>query len=170
MVLLKRLYFKLFPQTNVRKRFIQSIPLNQKLLEIGPFFRPLAPGSNVKYFDIKNQAGLIETAKDYATKDEIQQIPEIDYVSPTGDLSVINEKFGIIFSSHVIEHQLDLIKHLQGISNLLDSDGTYFLIIPDKRFCFDHFNVASQLVDVIAAHHEPQVRHRLRNILLSSAL
>jgi hypothetical protein len=48
-------------------------------------------------------------------------------------MSLIKEKFSLIFSSHNIEHQVDLVKNLNQVANLLEEGGKFFIIIPDKR-------------------------------------
>lgn len=113
-----------------RPLFINSIPKDISILEIGPFYSPQCIGRNVKYFDIIDKNALISRAKGIDATIQIENIPYIDYVSPTGDLSVINETFDAIFSSHAIEHQLDFIDHLQKTSKLLNKNGRYYLIIP----------------------------------------
>ncbi len=99
-----------------RKRFVKTLPTNISILEIGPFYSPICIGNKVKYFDILNKESLIKRARRIDEKISIEKIPYIDYVSPTGDLSIINETFDAIVSSHAVEHQLDLIDHLQTIS------------------------------------------------------
>lgn len=82
----------------------------------------------------------------------VDSVPEkIHFVSPTGDLGVVDEKFDIVFTSHVIEHVPDLTAHFQAVSRILNAGGLYVLIVPDKRFCFDHFNAETTLADVIDA-------------------
>src|SRR4249919_1725326 len=121
-----------------RQRFVASVPLDKPVLEIGPFDRPWLSGSNVRYFDVLPQEQLRTRA---AT--EFGRIPKncphIHYVSPTGDLSIVDAEFGAVFSSHCIEHQPDVIRHLREVERLLRPGGLYYLIVPDKRFCFDHF-------------------------------
>lgn len=92
-----------------RNEFISSIHKEVDSLEIGAFFRPVLKGKKTKYFDVFNQEKLIEIAKGYGL--ETSKIPVIDYVQPNGDLTIIKEKFDIIFSSHNLEHQVDLIDH-----------------------------------------------------------
>ena len=118
-----------------------------KILEIGPFNRPAV--KNAVYFDIYDKQGLIAVARD--ARRDIKGIPEIDYVDPDGNLTVVDEKFNAVVSSHVIEHQPDLIRHLQHVSNLLFDSGLYYLAIPDKRFCFDHFFDVSTPEDIFSA-------------------
>lgn len=88
-----------------RAGFIAQI-LTDSVLEIGPAVRPSLAGPGVKYFDIEDRAGLIAkaVAHGYPTDHSV----DIDFCSPTGDLSVVNEQFAAVFSSHCVEHQPDL--------------------------------------------------------------
>lgn len=131
-----------------RRDFVSSIPLN-KTLEIGPFTNPSIIGENVKYFDVLDFPALVQRAKEHSYP--ITHNIKIDYVSSDGDLSIIGEKFDSVFSSHCIEHQIDLIKHINDVDKILTSNGQYYLIIPDKRYCFDYFLPESSVADVLGA-------------------
>lgn len=148
-----------------RIKFLESIPKEIKILEIGPFFNPVHKGENVKYFDIENREDLIKKAEKIAPDFKMEDIPFIDYVSPEADLTIIDETFEAVFSSHVIEHQFDLIGHLQKCSAVLSKGGKYYLIIPDKRYCFDHFQQLSTIADVVAAYYEKRQRHVLKSVI-----
>jgi len=149
----------------IRKDFLQSIPSDIKILEIGPFFTPMHKGPNVKYFDVEDQQNLIRRAKNIDPDFKVEDIPFIDYVSPTADLTIIEEEFDAVFSSHVIEHQFDLIDHLQKAATVLSRGGRYYLVVPDKRYCFDHFQQVSTIADVIGAHYEKRKKHTLKSLL-----
>ena len=148
---------------SLRENFIRQIDKDRKTLEIGPFCLPMIQGPNVSYFDVLDRAALIERAKlhNYPYTDA----PEIDYVSPTGDLSVVDCRFEQIVSSHCIEHQPDLVRHFQNIERLLLPGGRYYLVIPDKRYCFDHFIHESTIVDVLGAFLEERKLHSVENII-----
>ena len=148
-----------------RQHFISSIPKDNKLLEIGPFYNPVCKGIKVKYFDIIDQDTLKKRASLIDENIEINNIPFIDYVSSKGDLSIIKENFDIVISCHCIEHQLDLIDHLQKISNLLTKNGKYYIIIPDKRYCFDYYNNTSTIAEVINSNNIVQVKHSLKSVI-----
>ena len=148
-----------------RNSFLKSIPKELKILEIGPFFNPVHKGEKVKYFDIENREDLVVRAKELDPTFKVENIPYIDYVSPSADLTIIKEIFEAIYSSHVIEHQFDLIDHLQKTSDLLPVGGKYYLIVPDKRYCFDHFQQISTIADVISAHFEKRKKHTLKSLL-----
>jgi len=109
-----------------RAAFFKMLPdINKvKALEVAPWFVPILVGDGVKYFDVFDQKTLIEKAK----KDgqSIDKIPHMNYTDPTGDMSGIKEKFALVFSSHNIEHQIDLVKHLNQVGNLLENNGKFF--------------------------------------------
>lgn len=155
---------------NTRAHFISAITSEKSVLEIGPFCNPVCVGNNVKYFDILNQAELVERALEIGYKITPDQVPYIDYVSKTGDLSIINEKFDVVISCHAVEHQLDLIAHLQSVSNMLVEGGSYYLIIPDKRYCFDHYIAESTIAEVIHSFFEKKQAHSLKSVIEHRAL
>lgn len=145
--------------------FVKLIPSHKKILEIGPFFNPLTMGNNVFYFDVLNREKLINKAKALGFSYEANHCPEIQFVSRTGDLSIIKEKFDVVLSSHSIEHQPNLVKHLNDVSNILNPNGYYFLMAPDKRYCFDHFMSETNVAHVIDIHHKRQRFHSLCSLL-----
>ena len=153
-----------------RKPFVASIPKDVSILEIGPFYNPVCVGDSVKYFDILSKENLIKRAKQIDENINSERIPYIEYVSPTGDLSIINETFDAIVSCHAIEHQLDLIDHLQKTSKLLKAGGKYYVIAPDKRYCFDHFMNESTIADVINAHVVKPTKTSVRSVIEHRAL
>jgi SAM-dependent methyltransferase len=155
----------LFKKKYTKLEFLNSLPKNSTVLEIGPFYSPFCKGANVKYFDILDRESLIERALRINPDINPQSIPVIDYVSATGDLSIISETFDAVFSSHVIEHQWDLIDHLQKVSSLLNNGGKYYVVVPDKRFCFDHFNNITTIADIINANFEKRKKHSLKSVI-----
>ena len=146
-----------------RNEFLANIDLKLKSLEIGPFASPFLTGNKTRYFDIKDKKGLINRAKEHNL--DTSRIPDIDYVSPTADLKIVKEKFDLVFSSHCLEHQLDLIEHFKDVGNLLIKNGFYYMAIPDKRYCFDHYIPHSLLSDVLNSHFFKTKRHTLKTVL-----
>lgn len=138
------------------------------ILEIGPLASPSVSGPSVKYFDVVGTEALREKAR--ANHMDPRGCPNIDYVSPTGDIGVVDATFDAVVSSHVIEHQPDLVAHLVGVARLLRPGGHYFLAIPDKRFCFDHFIATSTIADVLGAFSSERTLHRASDIIEHLAL
>jgi SAM-dependent methyltransferase len=152
----------------LRENLIKGLDSELSCLEIGPFLNPVTRGKNVKYFDVLDKNGLIERANRIGY--EGQLVENIDYVSEFGDLSVVTENFDIVISAHCIEHQPDLIKHLVQVESILKTDGTYFLIVPDKRYCFDSLIAESTIAEVIQAHKDARSVHLLRSVIEHRAL
>jgi SAM-dependent methyltransferase len=147
-----------------RQKLLEALQGSRSVLEIGPFDQPLLGGNHVKYFDILDQEALRNRARECGRNED--GCPRIDYVSDRGDLSVIDgEKFDSILSSHCIEHQPDLIRHLNQVSEILRPGGKYFVIVPDKRFSFDHYLPLTRVSEVLAAHTESREIHSATSII-----
>ena len=146
-----------------RSEFVKLAGRHATVLEIGPFANPALRGANVRYFDVLNTEELRRRAAAHGV--DPRGCPAIDYVSPVGDLAVVDRTFAAVFSSHVIEHQPDLVTHLQSVAKLLDVEAYYFLAVPDKRFCFDHFITESAIAGVIGAHARELRRHDVRSVI-----
>ena len=153
----------------LREFFIDSIKEHHSILEIGPFDKPIL-GDGIKYFDVCDRDGLQDRARKERRSATASNIPDINFVSPNGDLSVVNEKFMAVYSSHVIEHQLDLIDHLLQVGKILEQNGAYYLIVPDQRYCFDHFLNPSNIAEIIDTNKRQLKTHSLRARIEHSCL
>lgn len=146
--------------------FLKNVPtIFKKCLEIGPFDVPVLKGVNVKYFDVLNSEDLKKRAIEINRINNINNIPFIDYVEPNGNIEIINEKFDVVLTCHSIEHSPDLILHLKNISNLLNDNGYYIAIIPDKRYCFDHFIPESSIADILDSYFNKQKFHKIKSVI-----
>ena len=151
-----------------RSDFINLIPKDKKILEIGPFCNPLVSGEKVFYFDVMDKEDLILRAKSLNLS--VKKAPYIHYVSSAGNLDIVNQCFDVVLSCHCIEHQPNLITHLNNVERLLNPGGYYFVLAPDKRYCFDHFIPESSLAQVIETQVENKGFHTLRMFLEGGAL
>jgi hypothetical protein len=140
------------------------------ILEIGPFFSPAFDKHErrVRYVDVFTTQELRERAQSLEDGAP-ERIPEIDYVWTGGPLTkLVPERFDAIYSSHNIEHHTCLVSHLQDLAGLLNPGGAVFLVIPDKRYCFDHFLPESTRLDVLGAWADPGYRHSARTVIKQS--
>lgn len=153
-----------------RRLFLNSIPTGLTILEIGPFFNPVCKGGNVEYFDILSQEALKSRAIEIGHKDSVDGIPYINYVSPTGDLNIVHKKYDAVISCHAVEHQLDFIAHLKSVSKILMDGGLYYMIIPDKRYCFDYYMAESTIAEVLSSHFNKKEAHSLKSVIEHIAL
>ncbi|MFL9943749.1 class I SAM-dependent methyltransferase [Paraburkholderia graminis] len=151
-----------------RETLLPLIPTGVAVLEIGPFGAPQLAGEHVRYADYLSSEELRERAPKHGYDPE--NCPIIHYVLRSMPLGLIDARFAAVFSSHCIEHQPDLILHLQEVGRLLEEGAAYFLVVPDKRYCFDHFIPESDVADVLTAHAENRKLHSLRSILSAHSL
>ena len=137
---------------------------DKTFLEIGPWANPLAGILNAKYFDRVDREAIVKAVlNEGVLMTNADSVPKkIDFVSETGDLSVVTEKFDHVFSRYNVEHQFDLVEHLNKVYDILNENGRYFAIIPDKRFMFDYYLSDTLLSDVLSAHYVKESKYSLR--------
>ncbi|MDX1491848.1 MAG: class I SAM-dependent methyltransferase [Pseudohongiellaceae bacterium] len=132
-------------------------------LEIGPSHNPVAPkreGFRVEIIDHLSQEELLEKYRDHKLR--LDRIESVDYVwngETYSELTGKTKHYDWVIASHLIEHTPDLIEFLNGCAEVLKDDGVLSLVIPDKRYCFDHFRPLSSLGQVIDAHVQKRVQH-----------
>eukprot|EP00192_Tetraselmis_astigmatica_P011289 CAMPEP_0117685230 /NCGR_PEP_ID=MMETSP0804-20121206/21614_1 /TAXON_ID=1074897 /ORGANISM="Tetraselmis astigmatica, Strain CCMP880" /LENGTH=372 /DNA_ID=CAMNT_0005496459 /DNA_START=162 /DNA_END=1276 /DNA_ORIENTATION=+ len=129
------------------------------VLDIGPKHNPL----------IRNPKHPNARFLDHGTREEIAmkywpgedqaamraKVPFIHYAWRPGvsyKELVGNDRFGLIYASHVIEHVADLVQFIREAADILEPDGEFRLVVPDKRFCFDFRRRMSTMADVMSAH------------------
>lgn len=150
----------------LRENLLAFIDDDISILEIGPFWRPLKRGPTVEYLDVLDAAALRERAA--RTHGNPAGVP--DLIHHVGGLEQVDCRYDAVVSSHAIEHQPDLVRHLQQIERILNPGGGYFLLVPDRRYCFDHFIADSSVADVIEAYHEKRTAHPLKSLIEHRAL
>lgn len=154
-----------FPYSDIytyQELFLQFI--DGSILEIGPLNNPNFRGGNVNYFDVLNSEGLRKKTIQWGLN-PIGVPDKIDYVSANGDLAVVDRTFSCVYSAHVIEHQPDFVEHLLKVEYLLEHDGVYIMVIPDKRYCMDHYKRLSTIEEVLTAYNEKRKKHTLKTML-----
>jgi SAM-dependent methyltransferase len=75
------------------------------------------------------------------------------------------QDFDLLFASHNLEHQPDLIGHLKQAAAALRPGGAYMLILPDRRFCFDHFLPDLTLPRLLDAHLQGRTMHTAQSVI-----
>ncbi len=150
-------------------KFLQMTIDNRhlKVLEIGCGGSPFLVGETVKYFE--TQTVEILKKRYIKNKRTTNNFPKtFEFVSPHGDLGIVNENFDIAFSSHVIEHCPDLIEHFQNVGRILNPGGLYILIVPDKRYCFDYYHSESTITEVLDAFVNEKKLPKLSDVIDSA--
>ena len=150
-----------------RGSFLALVPPAARILEIGPFWAPAfrRPAHDVAYVDALDTEQLRRKAAADPNSGG-SEVPEIDYVwNGEPYRTLIGRTFDVVFSSHNIEHQPDLIGHFLDIADVLRPHGLLMLVIPDKRFCFDHFLPESDVAEVVQARVQRRTRHTVAKVL-----
>lgn len=146
----------------VREGFVPLVPEGASVLEIGPFCQPVFEGPNVRYLDVLDAAAL--RARGEAIGIDVSRTPaKIDFTN--GLTEAAGEAFDIVFSSHNIEHQPDLVGHLRQAAEALRPGGVYMLIVPDRRYCFDHFLPDATVANIVGAHVERRANHTAASVI-----
>jgi SAM-dependent methyltransferase len=158
--------------SRVENRFfiLELLPKFSCCLEIGPFDCPVIQGPNVEYFDVLDQQGLYNRAITIGRTGNLTNIPFIKHISDTGDLTIINNKYDLVLSCHSIEHQIDFIQHLKDVEKILTPGGYYAILLPDKRYCFDHFIRETTIADVLQYHLNKTPFHTVKSVIEHRAL
>lgn len=146
-----------------RADLVALIPGHLQCLEIGPFDRPCLDPSQADFVDVLDRDGLRARAAEIGRDPD--GVPEIRWVSTDGSLGLVSDEYDLVLSSHSIEHQIDLVRHLAEVERILRTGGHYVCIISDSRYCFDHFLPPSTISDVLAAHVDGRHRHSLKSIV-----
>lgn len=132
-------------------------------LEIGPSHAPVFPkrgGYNVEIADYTSADVLRKKYQDMDV--DASQIEEVDYVLDGKTLlEAINHRgqYDFIFSSHAIEHVVDIVDYLKSCQQLLKPDGVVAFAVPDKRHTFDVLRPTSTTGQVLEVHARSLKRH-----------
>lgn len=152
-----------------RPEFCDLIPAGATMLEIGPYAKPVyrRPRHDVYYADMYSIEQIRQNVSLFGHNDN--EMPDTIHIvmdpaaRPTFQTDL---KVDYIFSSHNIEHIPDIINHLQEAATLAASKDTkYHLAIPDKRYCFDHWQALTHFPKMIHAYHNRVVKNTYQSVL-----
>jgi 2-polyprenyl-3-methyl-5-hydroxy-6-metoxy-1,4-benzoquinol methylase len=155
-----------------RQYIRQSVGRKARALEIGPSVNPVlakADGYNVATLD---HASADELVAKYDGHDvDLRKIEPVDFVWQGEPLvqAVGHARYDAIVACHVIEHAPDFVGFLRDCADILADDGTIYLIVPDKRYCFDFFQPLSDVAKVLGDHHAGRTRHSIEAFYRSAA-
>jgi hypothetical protein len=150
------------------RKFIHDTVLTSwRSMEVGPSLNPIIPkqlGFNVTIVDHADQKTVSEKYERQGL--DTSKIEPVDIVWTGGKLSEATPErnFRAIVACHMIEHTPDFIGFLQDCTEVLASDGQIFLIVPDRRFCFDFLHCSSDVAKVIQDHRQKRTRHSFESL------
>lgn len=150
---------------------IRSVEKSARILEIGGGYNPRfvkAEYANAYHLDHCTTEELREKyARDPSVVHLAHRIQHVDFTAncvPIDSVIPAHIKFDVVYSSHALEHQVDLIGHFQSIDALLMRGARYISVIPDYRHCFDALRFPTVTGDVISAHLGQHRLHRRKQV------
>jgi hypothetical protein len=150
---------------------LNSVRQDDFILEIGAGYNPKFLKSRMPHvFHLDHcdtQTLRAKYSADPNVAHLIDRIQPIDFVfngEPIERLVPADLRFNVIYGSHVIEHQVDLIGHLQSLESLLKPGGRVIEMIPDLRTCFDCLRFPTVTSDLLVVHHRGAKVHQGRQI------
>jgi len=146
-----------------KEKVLRHVNQNGYGIEIGPSFNPITPkkdGYKVHIIDHASREELI--AKYTPHHVNLDNIEEVDFVwrgEKYSELTGKSKYYDWIIASHLIEHTPDLISFINDCDTILKDDGVISLVIPDKRYCFDHYRPITGISKIIDSHYQKNIIH-----------
>jgi SAM-dependent methyltransferase len=164
-----------------RERITKYITREQRGIEVGPWWNPLAPrrlGYNTLNLDtFPDDVLRIKAELDQnIPREAIQYIEVVDLIGSANNIAEIVEtrytlgEFDYIVSSHNFEHLPDPIKFLSGCAKVLKSEGILSMAIPDRRGSYDYFRPHSTTAELLEANFARRNRPTAAQIFAQSSL
>lgn len=138
-----------------REKILPWINAKGSGLEIGPGPYPVLPksaGYKVEIVDCEPREKLLEKFQGYKSDHPIEEVDYLWSGQTYADLTGKKNHYDWIVACHVIEHTPDLISFLNDCETVLNEQGVLALVVPDKRYCFDHFRPLTGLARVVDSH------------------
>lgn len=153
------------------KRFINAIDANDLILEIGGGYNPRFYKNLYRNAYHLDHCCTEELVAKYSADENVahlvNRVQEVDFVfngSPIETLIPESVRFDYVYSSHALEHQVDLIGHLKSLERVLKSTGKVIMIIPDHRACFDCLRFPTVTSDALAVYLRSQSVHQGKQV------
>ena len=154
------------------KKLLASVDADALILEIGGGFNPRffkTAYPNVRHLDHCSTEELRKKYSDpgLGVAHRASNIQEVDFIfngGPIEDLVPPDMRFDLIYGSHVLEHQVDLIAHLQSLEKLVAVGGRIIEVIPDLRACFDALRFPTVTSDVLVVHQKKPTIHQGKQV------
>jgi len=154
------------------REHVRRLVAAAEALEIGPSYSPLLPKRDGFRVTTVDHLPAEKLRVKYAhLGSAVEAIEPVDHVWCEGSLQQVlpADSFDFVVSSHLLEHQPDLLGFLQDCSQLLRPGGQVLAIVPDKRFCFDYFQPLTDVATVIRNHRAALHRHSFESLYRASA-
>jgi hypothetical protein len=150
------------------REFIRRLVSKDKLtVELGPSYAATCPkrlGYKVVIVDFID-ADALRSKHSSMGQEVTDSIEAVDFIWRGGKIAdLVKERVSAIVACHVVEHMPDFIGFLRDCEDLLEKDGQIFLIVPDKRFCFDFLKEVSDPAKFMGDHFRHAERHSFESL------
>lgn len=160
---IERLWAQLQRGVNFNEGIRGAMSPQARILEIGPGAAPVFRRRDFPNLKVSDCCDTGELRAQLQAVYKLDELPpdlfdDIDYVCADSRLAArvpAGQTFDLIFSSHNIEHQPDLLEHLRSLQALLGADGVAALVIPHKQRTFDVFRRPTTTSDLLMTHFGP---------------
>ena len=150
---------------------MNSVPRDAVILEIGGGYNPRyvkATHPHVHHLDHASTEQLrAKYALDPSVRSLIDRIQRIDFVFDGRPIELLvppTLRFDLIYGSHTLEHQVDLVRHLQSLEALLKTGERIIEMIPDLRTTFDALRYPTVTSDALLVFGKPTAVHQGKQI------
>jgi SAM-dependent methyltransferase len=121
-------------------------------LEIGALYKPFDLDAEVVYLDMQSTESL---QQQYAKDPRVGTILQVQLVWKGNTYPFIdNDAFDFVINSHVLEHVPNPGRQMQEWLRIVRPGGLVYMIVPDKRFCFDRRRELTEIDYLIGIHHQ----------------
>ena len=147
---------------NRKEIVLQHITKNGIGVEIGPSLNPIAPKKDGYLVHIIDHVNYEQLLKKYKNHVNLNNVEEVDFVwqgQTYSELTGKSKYYDWVIASHMIEHTPDLIGFLNDCDTILKNEGVISLVIPDKRYCFDHYRPITGISKIIDNHLSKEKNH-----------
>jgi SAM-dependent methyltransferase len=151
---------------------LNAVSREAVILEIGGGYNPVFTKDrypNVYHLDHCDTAALqAKYRNDPLVANLVHRIQPVNFVAnglPIEKVVPHDLRFDFVFSSHALEHQVDLIGHFDSLQAVLKLDGQALMVIPDYRRCFDALRFPTLSSDAIAVYRRGRAVHSGRQIM-----
>jgi len=146
------------------EKVLKHVDPKGKGLEIGAGYSPSAPKSTGFDVETLDHLGREELVRKYSGHQNVDtgKIEEVDYVwngEPYSELTGKKDYYDWVIASHLVEHTPDLIGFLLNCDEVMKDTGVISLVVPDKRYCFDHFRPITSIAAIIDSYLQGNSLH-----------
>lgn len=119
-------------------------------IEIGSLHRRLPLMANVLYLDAHKTSKLREL---YGEDQRVTEIGQVQLVASGGKYPFLDDgAFDFVASSHVLEHTANPPRQIEEWLRVVRRGGIVYMIVPDKRFCFDRRREVTPLAHFVGEY------------------